>query len=74
MVGSNRGRNPVPCGRNYLGMAPDPRGSPEGCCLGCSSPMGWVWLKTGCQGIESWGKQAGQVCGSGSLQECEGVA
>lgn len=68
MAGSNRGKNPVQWGRKML----DPVGSPEGCCQGCSSLTGWVWLKTGCQGNELWGKQAGRVCGQGSLQGCEG--
>lgn len=62
-AGSNWGRNPVRWGRKTLGMAPDPRGSPEGYCLGCSSPMDWVWLKTGCQGNVLQGSQAGPVCG-----------
>lgn len=61
MAGSNRGKNPVRWGRKRL--AQDPRGYPEGCFRGCSSPTGWVWLKTGCQGNESLGNQAAQLCG-----------
>lgn len=72
MAGSNQGRNPVQWGRKNLEMAPDPRGYPEGCCLGYFSLMGWVWLKTGCQGNEN--NRAGWVCDSGSLQGCVGVA
>lgn len=63
MAGSNWGKNPVQLGRKKLEMVLDQRGSREGCCLGCSSLMGWVWLKTGCQGSVLQGNQAGQVCG-----------
>lgn len=63
MVGSNQGRKPVRWGRKKLGMVLDLRGSLEGCCLGCSLPMGWVWLMIGCQGNELRGNQDGQVCG-----------
>lgn len=63
MVGSNQGRKPVRWGRKGLGMVLDPRGSLEGCCLGYSSLMGLVWLKTGCQANELQGNQEGRVCG-----------
>lgn len=63
MVGSTQGRNPVQWGRKKQGMAPDLRGSPEGCCPGCSSLMGWAWLKTGFQGSEWRGNRSGSVCG-----------
>lgn len=71
-VGSNQGRNPVQWGRKNPEMAPDPRGSREGCCLGYFSLMGWVWLKIGSQG--NGYNQAGWVCDSGSLRGCVGVA
>lgn len=74
MAGSNRGKNPARRGRKKLTMVPDPRGSPEGCCRGCSLPTGWAWLKTGCQENVSLGNQAGQICARGSLQGCEGGA
>lgn len=39
-VESNQGRNPVRWDKKKLEMALVLRGSPEGCCLGCSSLMG----------------------------------
>lgn len=74
MVGSNQGRMPVRWCRKRLGMVLDLRGFLEGCCLGYSSLTGLAWLKTGCQANGLQGNQEGRVCGSGSLQGCEGGA
>lgn len=62
MMRSSLGKKPVLWGRTMLEMVLDLRGSPGGCCLGCSLPMDWVWLRTGCQGNELQGNQDGQVC------------
>lgn len=72
MMTSSPGKKPVLWGRRMLEGALDLRGSRVGYCLGCSLPMGWAWLRTGCQGNESRGNRDGQVWERGSLRGCSG--